>query len=660
MSFVEQFRSEMHGNGLSWAGEIVADGKLHRFKTEGDHEANSWYVLHQPNPIAAGAYGCWKRNFQKNWSDRNGDRPSGKELAELQRQWRIADQQRAKEEESRQLRMAEKAKAFLTPLKPAAADHLYLQTKGVGVHGLLEYDGSLILPLQDAAGDVWSYQSIDALGDKLFMPGGKVEGCYFELAEGDGPLAVCEGYATGASIHEATGWPTICALNCGNLLSVCKSLRAREKERLIVICADDDRFTMVQGEPKNPGMEKAQAAAKEVKAIVCKPLFPKNSTGTDFNDLHQLSGLSQVATQLSSTVSAGLGERITIRRLLEFVPKEDPDCVLGERYLCRGDSCSIIGQTHVGKSSFCVQWAAMMALGGDFFGITSNPRRPLKSLIVQAENNIGDMAEMFQGVLLGSGLIREGSDDQNREIGRVLEQNLVLVRDQTHVGANFAAYAERLIEIHKPDFFWVDPMLSFYGADINDQESMSNFLRTGLNPISERTGVIWMMLHHTGKPSKDQKKQTKGWSNVDYAYMGIGSSEFSNWARATVTILKVGDDEFRVVLGKRGWRAGAEDEHKQRTTDLYLAHSSDLIYWKRIPRPDDQKTEGALVGFVKQIQTSMTSTEIIELASNHLERGKRTCWKLWEGGSGPLGSLFVREPDTGKWLPKHLPGYSPD
>lgn len=98
-----------------------------------------------------------------------------------------------------------------------------------------------------------------------------------------------------------------------------------------------------------------------------------------------------------------MGTRIRLRDLLDFVPTEDKDSILGNRYLCRGGSCVIVAQTSAGKSSLGMQMAVVFALGLPFFGL--KPRKPLKSIIVQAENDLGDTAEMFQGVLLGMGLI---------------------------------------------------------------------------------------------------------------------------------------------------------------------------------------------------------------------------------------------------------------
>jgi len=61
----DAFRAAMRAAGLDYTGPITADGKLHRFKAEGDSARNSWLVLHA-GPPATGAFGCWKRGFKEN------------------------------------------------------------------------------------------------------------------------------------------------------------------------------------------------------------------------------------------------------------------------------------------------------------------------------------------------------------------------------------------------------------------------------------------------------------------------------------------------------------------------------------------------------------------------------------------------------------------
>jgi putative DNA primase/helicase len=65
MTALEDLRAKMRAAGLTYDGEIVADGKLHRFKAAGDREKNSWFIVFPGEPLA-GAFGCWKRGFKEN------------------------------------------------------------------------------------------------------------------------------------------------------------------------------------------------------------------------------------------------------------------------------------------------------------------------------------------------------------------------------------------------------------------------------------------------------------------------------------------------------------------------------------------------------------------------------------------------------------------
>ena len=76
----EAFRSAMSNAGLTYTGEIYADGKLHRFKAEGDNARNSWFVFHS-DPPAAGAFGCWKRGAKEKWCERNGNLSQAQTIA---------------------------------------------------------------------------------------------------------------------------------------------------------------------------------------------------------------------------------------------------------------------------------------------------------------------------------------------------------------------------------------------------------------------------------------------------------------------------------------------------------------------------------------------------------------------------------------------------
>ena len=649
---ISAFRNVLSNAGVPHPGEIIDDGKIHRYNTGGEQGNTCWYVLYRPDPIPAGAFGCWRRNISEKWHDKKAASETSKEdYKTLQKKFADAEAKRDADERERHERKSKELSVSISRLKPATADHLYLQSKKVSPYGKLMDDGegSLLMPLTDINGRVWTTQTIDPLGDKLFAPGGRIKGCMFIIGDmSEGPIIICEGYATGASIHEATGWPVVCAMNCGNLKPVAISVRGKYQDRTIVIAADDDRKT-----PGNPGLTKAKEAADTVRGILAVPDLSMLETGSDFNDLACHSGVYSIKSYLFDLLGVGMGSRISIKDLLTFVPGDDAECVIGDRFLCRGGSCAIVAETSAGKSALSRQMAIVWALGLDFFGM--KPKKPLRSVIIQAENDIGDESEMFQGILTGLGLVDPSNPEQNNALVKVLEKNLIIIRDQTHIGMNFSSYAKKLVEMYQPDMVWVDPMLSFFGDDINDQKAMSNFLRAELNPISEQTGIIWMMLHHTGKPAKDKRKSQSGMMARDFAYFGIGSSELSNWARAIIAVVSTSEDEFRFVVAKRGWRAGLKDEAGGPCSEIHLAHSGDRICWRRIPKPeeDEDKVSGLLEAFAFKLTSPMTAKQIVQSAAQHLNRGERTCWGLWGKGEGELGRLFRHDYSTGMWISKN-------
>ncbi|MNQ98998.1 DNA primase TraC [compost metagenome] len=131
--------------------------------------------------------------------------------------------------------------------------------------------GYMAVPLRDAAGRLWSLQSINGQGTKLFPRYGRKQGCFHLIGEpaGAAVLAVAEGYATAASVHEATGWPVAMAFDAGNLLAVGRAMRELHPEAGLVFAGDDD-----PSQPDNPGRTKAEAAAAALDAVAAFPSLP--------------------------------------------------------------------------------------------------------------------------------------------------------------------------------------------------------------------------------------------------------------------------------------------------------------------------------------------------------------------------------------------------
>jgi len=265
-------------------------------------------------------------------------------------------------------------------------------------------------------------------------------------------------------------------------------------------------------------------------------------------------------------------EEMSLDGLMNFDRRNDPNCVLGRRWLCKGGSLLIVGQSGTGKSSLMMQAATSWSVGRNFFGITT--KKPLRTLIIQAENDTGDVGESFQDCVNGS-RFSQGEIDN-------LKQNLFIYRDTVSSGQSFLAMLKQLIVQHQADIVFVDPLLSFAGIDVSLQAEVSTFLRHGLSPILLETGAIIVAMHHTGKPKSS--KDTAGYTVSDMAYSGLGSSEFTNYFREVACLVREqgADPVFKFGLTKRRGRAYLRDENGEFTPEISIRHSRDagVIRWE--------------------------------------------------------------------------------
>lgn len=287
-------------------------------------------------------------------------------------------------------------------------------------------------------------------------------------------------------------------------------------------------------------------------------------------------GADSFGAWMSELETDSIGRVITIDTLRKFKAEEDPSCLIGARWLCRGGSCLFVGPSGVGKSSLSVQAAISWALNRPLFGIPS--RRPLKSVFIQAENDDGDLAEMVQGVLSALGIEPGSAEDKQ------VTENVIFISDASHTGEQFTKNVQKIVDRYSPDLCWFDPMLSFIGDDISKQSVCSQFLRNWLAPISETSGVTWMVMHHAGKPKEDNKGR-KNWTKTDQSYAGLGSSEIVNWARAVCILERIDDKNFCLLLAKRGKRAEARDVNGELTERIWLQHAEKRIEWVQVKEP---------------------------------------------------------------------------
>jgi putative DNA primase/helicase len=234
--------------------------------------------------------------------------PNADEQRERAAQRKARDEAAEKEKEKSQQAAAVAAQREWDTANDAT-DTPYLRRKNVrGVGVRVKPDGTTLVPLRDTSGTLKNLQRIlptkpTAGSDKLFLPGGRKSGLFHLIGEIDEAraLLICEGAATGFSLHEATGLPIAIAFDAGNLIHVAKALRAAHPATLFLIAGDDDSANHTDG--KNPGRD---GAVKAATAIGARWVLPNREHlpegGSDFNDAHVHVELEAVKTTIENAI----------------------------------------------------------------------------------------------------------------------------------------------------------------------------------------------------------------------------------------------------------------------------------------------------------------------------------------------------------------------
>ncbi len=330
----------------------VMDGGTHRIKVIGDKsgEKSGFYVAHLDGHPA----GYFKNNrtgIETRWKAK-GYSLTDEQKAELITQAAIKQQNRKAEQQAQQIKVADAIQQLLIIAPAADSEHPYLKDKHarpgdlrivpqnaddlpndsiikIGqnwqeVKELREENpdcivltaGDLLLAAQDVQGQIWSVQTIQPSGAKLFVAGSKKENNFHVVSGMSQGLAaldsapaivIAEGYATADTLSQALDYPVIAAFDSGNLPKVAKDLHEKYPHKPIIIAGDDDHH-LESTLGKNPGKEKALEAVSLVDGVAVFPVFAPGERDSkklnDFNDLANKSalGIEAVKRQVGSVV----------------------------------------------------------------------------------------------------------------------------------------------------------------------------------------------------------------------------------------------------------------------------------------------------------------------------------------------------------------------
>ncbi|HFV7107712.1 TPA: DUF5710 domain-containing protein, partial [Escherichia coli] len=336
---VTEFAQVLENAGLVIQGLPQMDGAIHRVATRDDKKgAKSGAYKAYLDGRPAG----WYRDYRSaddsptNWVFSGGEQHDP--LARLHLR-AFAQQQRddnARKLQQQYNKQARYARSYINGL-PQATAHEYLTRKGIraapGVR--LNNKNELVIPFSNGRGEIRSYQRIPVTGgkDARILKDSEKTGNWFTFGtpENGRPLLFAEGYATAASLHEATGLPVLMTVDAGNMIAVAENARQIWTDSPFVFCADNDHQREI-----NKGVFSATKAAEVTNGEVIIPAFTEEEKAqglTDFNDLDASRGrddfqhvmnaqLKHIGIPTPNSDTADHREAVVIGNLI-FTPVKD-------------------------------------------------------------------------------------------------------------------------------------------------------------------------------------------------------------------------------------------------------------------------------------------------------------------------------------------------
>ena len=374
---------------------------------------------------------------------------------------------------------AEKAHNDIQGLKNAKSTHPYLKTKKVKPHGLLIQDDNLLMPLTNLEGKLTSYQTITPDGIKKLMYGGKKKGSAYHIKGQGTRTYVVEGFATGATVHEATGNNVFVAVDAGNMGIIVEGLVEKEYKD-IIIAADNDHST-----ENNTGVVKAKEIALKFKGVsVTYPPELPDRLSTDWNDFAEARGIGTVAKLLMPKKVKG----ITVAKIMATDYPEIKWAVPG---IIPEGLTVLAGSPKLGKSYGVLGLAYSISIGGLAWGFANTNKasvyylaledseRRIQSRVNQMEGHIDEYPDNLHIYTdfprINEGLLEEFDriKEQDKNIGLIIIDTLQKVRPVSN--------GKRMI----------------YQAEYEDYEKLQ---RWGI-----KNGIAVVCVHHTrkGDPTKE-------------------------------------------------------------------------------------------------------------------------------------------------------------
>lgn len=491
-----RFEDFAFDKGVLVRGYVPDDNKPHRFGTrEKPKSKNGWVVLHAG--AKSGVCGDWQDPGVSYFWQEAGSKPyTAVQIQKLRDTARKAIEADHKEGAAAAKRTWDTAKL--------TGGSEYFTKKQITPTGDIRFHGEdIIIPIYDKDNQLITVQRIRPDGTKRFTTKAKKAGGHFKIP-GKGKIIICEGYATGCSIHYATGYTIIVALDAGNIPKVAEYIEAD------MIACDNDKL----------GISEKYAKQTDI------PYVMPNTVGDDFNDL-ACAGEDITNYFMPITAAFSFADYLNDRSPI-------PDDLISPRVLTPNGMLVLGGAPKVGKSDFLMSMLAHMAAGLPFMGMT--PPRPLRIFYLQSEIDYDYLRERIQSL------------DIQREYLGIVGKNLYMTpQTRMILDANGVERTVNAINKYFPDgvdIIAIDPLRNvFDGESENDNAQMMQFLQNRVEVIRNATcrnaGII--IAHHT--------KKITGEALIADPFQGLsGASSLRGYYTAGIILYRPDDNKSERVV----------------------------------------------------------------------------------------------------------------
>ena len=480
------------GAGMSPPDQIIFDGLIHRFRANGKKrgDKSAWYVAFGGR-IHAGCFGDWATGLSTQWSADIGRALSDIEIAawrgDVERAQAVRDAQAAQNAIDGMAR----AQSIIDRCTAAPADNPYLIKKGIQPHSALfdRSSGRLVVPIYNGKGELISLQYIADSGEKRFLSGATVVGGLWFIgsspSSADERIYAAEGFATAASIHEATGSLCYIAYSASGLLSLAETIHDHGFNNLTIVADNDASET---------GIKYAQQAADRIDCEVI--IMPERGDANDYAAANGLSALADLLLPDSEKWLVGIDE---------FCKQPAPVNFLIRNWI-QGEALIMIhGPSGVGKTFFAID--TMLHIASDKPDWRGQPIKTGPVVYLAGEGHAGlkrrfaAWMQHHQASNLTAWISKSGC-------------NL-----DTPAGLEHAIKSIHTIDVN-PVLIVVDTLHMFMSGDENTAVDAKPMI-DNCNALQREFGTSVALIHHTGHNNPDRGRGSSAWRGSVDVEIGI-------------------------------------------------------------------------------------------------------------------------------------------